>query len=334
MTEAPSWKNALGSLPLDGEPDLLVDWLELRAFLSGRIARISEITGRFEIQVEEENEDNAEQDIITEQLKDDIWAEIDFRTKNLDHTYPFILSDDGESLKYNQDTGLESQELYVFCLIVSHMHKSPILMQPPTDENIRDVRKRLFQIVATLAVSGNIGGPAVSLGWPRESGETILATVRRALKSSGAGVARTAPSSTASPAAKDGGVDVLGWEPSKDNRPPPSRFVFGQAASGNNWRSKPVFPHAESVMHHYMSERPTCNLHYVTVCPLRLSDDRLYSASVEHREILDRTRTPYYAIEGLRAAGAERAVDEVKNIGQVTQWVTDYRNSILRPDLN
>ncbi len=311
----------------DAQPTDLADWLELTAFFDcdGQ-ARLDQIDGCLRIQEEEQEDDIADADAARERLRAAIETEIDFRSNGLRDAYPFALSGDGEKLALKQRGDRRGLSFYILCLVLSHATRSPILLKTPADANLRDVRKRHFQILSTLAVAGHTNGPAISLGWPRESGEAILEVVARACAGAYTGTAREVPANTANPSAKDGGIDVLAWKPAND-RPPPAVYVFGQAASGRNWPDKSSRDEREEFLEHYFLERPQCDYNHVTICPFRLDDLTLMRKSYRHGTILDRTRAPLMALEGIRLAEAGQSVDEVENVCQLGIWLGRYRHS-------
>ena len=98
------------------------------------------------------------------------------------------------------------------CLIASHISNSSIFKRAPREAKfLTRFRNRVYQIMGTLAVAGRAGGPSVSVGFPRESKETILDALRRA-EGWGFGLApRDKPGRHSQPQAKDGGIDVIGW---------------------------------------------------------------------------------------------------------------------------
>lgn len=311
--------------PADAQPIDLADWLELTAFFDcdGQ-ARLDQIDDCMRIQEEEQEDDIADADAARERLRDAIETEIDFRSNGLRDAYPFALSGDGENLALKQRGDRRGLSFYILCLVLSHATRSPILLKTPADANLRDVRKRHFQILSTLAVAGHTNGPAISLGWPRVSGEAILEVVARACAGACTGIAREVPANTANPSAKDGGIDVLAWKPAND-RPPPTVFMFGQAASGWKWAEKTSKDEVGDFLEHYFEETPRCDYNYVTICPFRLDHSKLMRWSRRHGTILDRTRAPLYALMGVGLAEAGQSVDEAENACQLGIWLGRYR---------
>lgn len=318
----------LASPPATSEDWLLADWLELSAFLSrfGE-ASIDDIISTRGFQEDDAEEDIGSKDAQEEELRDQIENEIRHRADALTTAYPFALSDDGEQLLFTgQDDLIGPYASYLVCLILSHVTQSPILSTPPKPEMVREARKRIFQIIATLAAAGHAQGGAVSLGWPRETKESIIDVVRRAVAASQTGNARAQPLGIAPQGAKDGGLDVLAWKDAPDG-PPPENFFFVQAASGHNWEEKSAKGDYEQFLTCYFDVSPGCNIAFITICPFRLSADKKDYATIAHGLISDRTRAPARVRDALEAAAQNdnHAIDEVKNFAVLSLWLRRYR---------
>ena len=321
-------RKVLASPPAASEDWLLVDWLELSAFLSrfGE-ASIDDIISTRAFQEDDAEEDIGDKDAQEQEWRDQIENEIGHRAQALTTAYPFALSDDGEQLLFTgQDDLIGPYTSYLVCLILSHVTKSPILSMPPRRQMVDEARKRLFQIIATLAAAGHAQGGAVSLGWPRETKESILEVVGRAVATSQTGSARVHPLGMAPPAAKDGGLDVLAWKDAPDG-PPPESFYFVQAASGHNWEEKSAKGDYETFLTCYFDVRPGCNIAFITICPFRLSAEKKQYATMAHGLISDRTRAPARVRDALEAAAQNdnHSIDEVKNFAVLSLWLRRYR---------
>lgn len=275
---------------------------------------------------EEENEDDiGEKDKAVEEKRTEIEEEITYRSNALGDAYPFILSGDGKTLTLVDLDDNHAANSYILCLILSHVTGSEILQMPPKDEMVRQARKRLFQIVATLAAGGHANGGAVSLGWPREKKESIIQVVTRAVAGSGTGDARPAPHQLEPKGAKDGGLDVLAWRSAPDG-PPPELFYFVQAASGHNWVGKSAKDDHLQFLVCYFSAQPMCNLAFITVCPFRLTENEKQFQQISHGTISDRTRAPAMVRDTLIAAeNGNGNYDEVQNFPVISKWINRYR---------
>lgn len=316
----------LSSPPAGSEVDVIVDWLEIAAFLSQfEVSNVDDVISSQDIQTDDIEVDIGERDRAAEELRGTIELEINFRTTALGNAYPFALSNDGEQLYFNAPDELNApSSTYLVCLILSHVTQSPILSVTPDPVLVRDARKRLFQIIATLAAAGHAQGGAVSLGWPREKKETIIEVVARAVGLSSAGQARAAPHLLEPKGAKDGGLDVLAWKVAPDG-PPPELFYFVQAASGNNWKAKSAKGDYGQFLHCYFAAQPECNHAFLTICPFRVSEhDKAYQ-QINHGIVSDRTRAPVMAMVALQAAQNGEAIDEAENFPLLGKWLQRYR---------
>ena len=317
----------LSAPPIGADIYIVVDWLELEAFLSPfGAAGVDDVISSQFLQSEDAEDDIAERDRQEEDLRSAIETEVEFRSSALGDAYPFALSDDGEQLEITcGDEVHDAASAYLLCLILSHVTNSPILRVPPDPSIVRQARKRLFQILATLAAAGHAHGGAVSLGWPREKKESIIDVVGRATMSAGTGQARPQPHSVEPKGAKDGGLDVLAWQPAPDG-PPPEIFYFVQAASGNNWVGKSSRDDHQQFLTCYFDTHPMCNLAFLTVCPFRLSEKDKQYQQISHGTISDRTRAPAMALAALQAAaGGQQHIDEVAQFPLIAKWVARYR---------
>lgn len=304
--------------------DDLVDWLELVAlFDEFHIARIDTLIGSLHEQEETAEDDIGERDKKREQLVEELENEVEKRRNALGTTYPFELSASGDELAVTNGWRETQFAFYLICLIAAHASGSAILRMPPAGEMLVKLRNQVFQIIATLGLAGLSGGPAFSVGWPRQQGETIVALLTRAAAAGGAFSVRNPPSPYVPPQVKDGGVDVIAW--TLDGQPPPTAFFFGQTASGKNWTDKPVAEYARTFQGAYMQDHMTGNVSHVTVIPYRvLNELDWHHLSQLHRAILDRLRLPLRAWEGLQLGLAGTSVDGADRVGELRAWLGDF----------
>lgn len=323
--------NNLVAPAINAGSDILVDWLELVAFFDRyHRARLDELTGAEQAQQETPEQDFGAADQGDDRLREAIENEVGARKTALNGAYPFDLDEHGEQLLLVGDLDEPATCFYLVFLIASHVAGSSILVQPPSDELVRRMRNRVFQVLGTLAVAGIANGPAVSIGYPREVKETILEVLRRA-EGWGVGLTpRDKPGMHANPRAKDGGVDAIGW-PSSD-RPPPASVYFAQLASGLRWEDKPMLLEYDNFIADFFDDQGTKQHNFMTMIPYRLVDDLLFQrASKVHRYIADRCRGPLHALNALGLAERGVQMDEIGNVGQVIDWVRSYRDSVVDP---
>ena len=304
--------------------DELVDWLELHALFDPyRVGRFDALIGSLGELQETAEDDIGERDRQREQLTERLENEIASRQSALHQTYPFTLSASGDELCLVENWGEAKYAFYLVCLITSHVTKSPILRRPPIGELLTQLRNSIFQIIATLALAGLSVGPAFSVGWPRQSGETIVQLLHRAVAAGGCFTVRDPPRSYIPPQEKDGGVDVIAWK--LEGTPPPTAFYFAQAASGRNWPGKSVTDHARIFSASYMIDHMTGNLQYVTLIPFRVLDRITWQTQHQlHMAILERLRLPQRAWEGLELSKQGVAVDEADRVDDVTDWLVRF----------
>ncbi|SEQ49256.1 hypothetical protein SAMN05216548_10534 [Faunimonas pinastri] len=304
-----------------------VDWLELNAFFDiYHQSKLDELIGALDIQADEIEDDIGERDLQVEDLRLEIEQEIGAREKALGNTYPFCLSASGEVLGLKDRNDRRGGRFYLFCLVLSHVTRSRILETAPHPSAVRAARNHHFQCVATLALAGQVQGPAVWLGWPRPTDESILEVVRRTCQLAGTGSGRDVPGPGAGEYDKDSGIDVLAWNPFLDG-PPPAFFAFGQTASGHDWPQKSARIDSELLMRNYFLDKPNCNTVYYTIVPYRLSEDEMRRNHFKHGAILDRTRTPLLAWQGLQLNHAGTAVDCAAAASLIWRWLRAFRRS-------
>lgn len=317
-------KNPVNAPTLSLKADDLVDWLELTALFDPfGVSRVDALLGAL-AELAEEPEDNiADRDSQQERLIESIEIEIDLRSTNLGDTYPFALTASGDELVRAENWREARYAFYLICLVTTHVTGSPILRTPPVESLLTRLRNRVFQIVATLGLAGLSSGPAFSVGWPRQTGESIVQLLERAATAGGGFTVRNPPGAYVSPHEKDGGVDMIGW--STDALQPPTVFYFGQTASGRNWPEKPVAGHAELFISNYMNDHMTGNRVFITIIPFRVIDPvKWNSLSFYHKGILDRLRLPLRAWQGVKFAEQGIAVDDASNLNELTQWLSDF----------
>ncbi|TPK79749.1 hypothetical protein FJ527_06520 [Mesorhizobium sp. B2-4-18] len=314
---------------LDLNAGQLVDWLELAALFDPyHTARLDPLLASLK-QLTEESEDNiAQADRSWEQIIDDVENEVSYRQKHLTDTYPFKLGDGAEELLLADDWDQVRYAFYLVCLVTSHVTGSPILKVPPSGELLKQLRNQIFQVLSTLAMAGLSKGPAITVGWPRKSGETVVELMERAAANGAGFGVRNPPGQYTAPAEKDGGIDVMAWTP--EVSPPPSTLFYGQTASGNNWVDKPVGSKARLFENNYLIDVMTGNKGHATIIPFRVWDQRLFQAqNLEHRALIDRLRLPPHAYNGLQQALQGMMVDEADQIDTVVAWLKEYRAMAL-----
>jgi hypothetical protein len=228
----------------------LADWVELSSIVSASgscgAAELRTLLNR-----EEEREDGVTVDEVTgdeldeetldsaeDEIENAVVNELEFRSQVLGDSYPFELTSSRLSWTLNyRGSDAPGRQTYLACLLISCMRdrrlkESPIRQRSGVDP------ARLFQAIATDAANALLG-QSISFGWPRPDGLPFQAALQQFVDQLGVGRPKAQPPLAASRAVKDEGIDVIAWRAFADDRPG-KLLLFGQVASGGNWRGKPV----------------------------------------------------------------------------------------------
>lgn len=308
----------------------VVDYLELTALIepSGRV-RIDALIQDQALQAEEAEDIIGDADAKKDEFVESIEFEINVRAGRLGASYPFRMSEDAEELALQNHDGNHIAGSYLACLIASHIgDRNGLGLEIPSEhglhaEIIGRMRSRIFQMIGTIALAGRAKGSAASVGWPRETHETIIQTMKRAAERGFPGQVRAEPNYTALDGAKDVGVDIVAWEHT-DN--PPSPLVwFGQIASGRNWRGKMVVDASRNFAEDFLDAVPT-NKNHATIIPFLLNDDLSKTRALHHKHgyILDRIRLAGNFKDGLDLIARGIEMDESDNAHIASVWVSDF----------
>lgn len=229
---------ALSNLPLEADVQVIVDWLEYKVLTSEYFTvGISDLqriwdTRRNAEDLDFENGSSQESDFT--QL---IFSEINKRIKELNESYPFALSESGESLEVKPVFN-EGSYIYLFCLLLSHVSQGEVLngsYLPTINGEIRD----LFQACSTIAAAGEVDGHSYSFGFPRPDHTGFLDKLKIIYASFGEGKVVDVIPKGASSSTKDDQIDVIAWKDRPDGAAG-KIYLLGQVASGNNWPNKSI----------------------------------------------------------------------------------------------
>lgn len=228
----------LAPVPFDGHPSLILDWLEFSVLCSEyRIASIADLTREWDKRRNTEQSDFEESNSTEDVFLDQIQTALRDRMRILTESYPFTLSDTGESLELVEDL-TQDQYAYLLCLLFSHDREGEVLSGeylPDLTYHVRD----LFQICATLAAAGISRGSAISFGFPRPDRSAFLNKLKEVYAAFGEGKVVDQVPLGAPPEVKDDDIDVIAWGTRQDGGPG-KFYLLGQVASGANWLSKSV----------------------------------------------------------------------------------------------
>ena len=242
---------------------IAADWLELLALSrTSGVSSSQDLNVAADILFDPAAEDESvivedDLDIVnleSEASMDAVFEEIGFRHKCLGEKYPFDVSFSERRLRMqrksvNSDAMLAAaHDIYVTCLLMSCI-RFGLLDAQAAGVSEHEIGTH-FQVLATAAAAGYIGGDAYLFGHPRPDQTSMLEAVSKLSRLINAGVpVKVRPTGT-SLAAKDGGIDVVAWRDHNDFRP--SKVVlFGQCASGKNWTGKPVDGYVKELRHYF-----------------------------------------------------------------------------------
>lgn len=251
---------------------VLADWLELlalsRATGSSSLSELNDCEDvLFDSALRDEEVDESDQfdpDIVNveeDSRNEAVYDEVRFRADRLKGSYPFDLVDDGNVFRLSLSApsplpiNAAARDLYITCLLMSCVRFGILDGKGagvPVDPQIGN----LFQVIATAAAAGYMGGDAYLFGHPRPDKTSMSDAVRRISELLGSGT----PAANRKPGtpmfAKDGGIDVVAWRDHVDGRPSKA-MLFGQCASGGEWRAKPIYGDVEEVFGTYFDTHPT-----------------------------------------------------------------------------
>lgn len=316
----------------------LADWLELSCIESAdRRVGFGTLVSASDMDREEQPEDISEDDVWEDDLVVSVQAEITERLKCIGDEYPFSIDERGRFIEFRSNLS-EAGAVYLFCLFLSHATDRSIVpeeLAPPVDHAVRD----LFQVCATVAAAGYIGGHAMSFGWPRPSSETFLQALNRIYALFGDGEPHAQPPPGAPKQVKDDEIDVIAWRPTPD-RLPGTQYLLGQAASGSGWKNKGVVAAADGFHKFWFKHAPASQHVNAMFMPFCLEEDPADGQAVTQEDIraghvrywtlklgvlIYRCRMAHYAAEGL---GVHRAgtctVERAAEIAGVMDWVHAY----------
>lgn len=316
--------NGLEAPENGGSIERIVDWLELSALFDERgRARLDTVLNAFEISEDYYDENIAHYDELVESTYSDIAVEIARRGEVLNGSYPFGISENGEqiSLTCIGDVG---QTAYLACLIIDHSWSAGLLMRPAKLNGCETIHSRnVFELVATVAASGFANGPAFLVGENRRGASGLLAYVARVCERAREGEARPEPPADAPRSANDDGVDVIALALERDG-PPARAFIFGQAASGANWKSKSILVEIENFLETWFSRRPR-RFEGIMLVPTILSEQDASRQPRRVGHILHRLRLPRYARRGaMLIEGDPSIVDIAEKLDTVGVWLNQY----------
>lgn len=242
---------------------IAADWLELLALsrLSG-VSSSVDLNEAADILSDPATEDDLafrsdDLDILnieTEAALDAVFDEVGFRVDCLGAKYPFRVSFEDRRLRMERNTpsadfALNSaHDIYITCLLMSCV-RFGLLDAEKAGVSVAAIGTH-FQVLATAAAAGYIGGDAYLFGHPRPDATPMLDAVQKLSELLKAGTPVNSRPVGMSKSAKDGGIDVVAWRDHADQRPSKA-VLFGQCASGRNWPGKSVAGYTKEFRHYF-----------------------------------------------------------------------------------
>ena len=315
------------------EPDfaLAADLIELTALFSpdGR-ALTSDLNSALEIG-QDEYEDLDEVLQTRDRISFETVAELESRARQLDKAYPFKLDETGSTLIFEEEKNW-GRTLYVLSLVLSHLtsERSPVLERAgllPIEADVPRLR-RWFQYCAAASVAGEIGGDAWAFGWPRPDGSAFLDKLKAIWAYLKDGDVRETPSIGAAGKVKDDEIDIIAARMSCDGLHG-FPIILGQVASGNNWRSKPLRGHADSVFYpEWFSTIPASQTLVYHIIPFVVDSTTLRRDTRKLGHLMHRVRLCSRAQEAHDAVqrGVPMKIEGTEAFAEVDQWTAEYRS--------
>lgn len=323
------------SAPLLGSSNELADWLELEVLTCPKsVAPIAAVNESLEIAEDEEPPELDHENLVNERRLQQAIAAVEERRKVIGPAYPFSCDRSGTLLQL-ADPITDPAYVYLFCLIISAGAPDGILQEEgPWKPNLVAARD-IFQICATVASAGHVGGPAYSVGWPRSDSSGFLEKLRTVYAHFGDGRVHAAIPPGAPAKVKDDEIDVIAWR--ADDVRPRLGYFLGQAASGKNWPEKSLKGHVDTYHGTWFVQAPACLARAGTIIPFYLpsdadaeGEDHVAQEAIEGKlrrlghtfpDLLHRHRVARYFEEGL--ALHARGVAPVEGAAE-TQRIRDF----------
>lgn len=347
---------------------VIADWVEVQLLCSGKTAVSSTLVARSESirgepvngrEFDDDSEIDFELEITdgpTEGVVDDVWDEIAYRQRVLGELYPFLIKRRGTGWQLTRRE--RSDELtqlaracYTACLLISAMRVKLLPSAKKTSKFYKKLYKAApdaFQAISYLVAPAILGGKAYWFGWPRISDtpkyRDALAEV---VEQIGHGKLKERDPAWSTRAEKDGTVDIVAWRSFQDRRYG-SAILYGQVASGANWRDKAVATYIKGHFFDWFEDTPSAQYLPAMFIPFVLHhdtkpnsdttfDEAALSAarrdSADFGMILDRLRLTELAFQ----SGVERWPQdaEIRELGtQIIRWTAKsliYARSLAIP---
>lgn len=197
----------------------LADWLEINAISAGdKNTSIADLKNAVSLPLGRETAD----ELVTEVI-----IEIERRISGAEEAYPFIF-EHGSLLVCKEEDQIEYSG-YIFCLCLSYFG-----WEQEKGDKLNP--RNLFEELSSVAAANYVGGQVFILGTSRrgENRGNFYQSLKELISMLGEG-GEVIERDDLNP--QDDHVDLVAWRHFPDRRQ--NKFVlFGQCASGNNWREK------------------------------------------------------------------------------------------------
>ena len=220
-------------------------------------------------------------DSPTEKVVDDVWDEIFYRQSTLGDLYPFKIEPRSTGWKLSLRAGGDQQTriargCYVACLLVSALRSRLLPGEKKTSVFYKKLYKNApdaFQAVSYLGAPEILGGEAYWFGWPRIKKTTKYVDALKDLVGLiGHGRLKEKAPDWSTNAEKDGTVDIIAWRSFRDSRYG-SALLYGQVASGSNWRDKPIGAYIKGYFFDWFEDTPSTKYLPAMFMPFLLHHD-------------------------------------------------------------
>lgn len=344
----------------DATRSVIADWVELELLMSDRwsvtdadVVRAEGIMSDEDGHGEEYTDQNGEKldrEILqpaAEARRQEVWEELAYRQTALGACYPFVAAptgDGGWQLR-RRDGGYQNVRAarwtYIAALMMSSFRHRHVRRQNSDKAGYKALEKSIakhFQALSALAAS-NLLGQVYWFGWPRPDKTDFRQALAYVIKSVGSGVMREkAPKNRKQ--IKDGSVDIVAWR-SFGDRTYGALMLYGQVASGNNWRDKPIRAYLSGLFFDHFADPPSDQHLGATFIPFLLhtdlkspSDGDMVGALVDEARQLEKVygtvidRLRITELVGLGLGDSEdrhNCPDPCETAVQVVRWVRGCR---------
>jgi len=330
---------ALSTLPLESDVQTIVDWLEYKILCSEfGTSSISELQRTYDVRrnaedVDFENE-ASEENVFLQML----CGEIARRIECLGPSYPFLLSESGESLEITGSM-TDGAFIYLFCLFLSHFKKGEILDGTYLPDITNDVRD-LFQACSTLAAAAIVSGHAYSFGFPRPDKTGFLEKLKIIYEKFGESKVVDGFPKGSARSTKDDQIDVIAWQDRPD-KGAGKLYLLGQVASGNNWPNKSIKGgpidkfHGTWFIAPHIASQPMAAL-FIPFCVVPEDNDtvleRTQVLGLEFGNIYYRHVLPCMAQSGIDLARNQKSliIERISEVPKIIEWVVTQVNLVRK----